>query len=1245
MNNKSGKRLIRCFLWGLVWMLSSLGVAISCLAIKNKNDSSEKQPVTSSDVRFEWSAGAGAPTDATISKVLDMYFDTETYDVYKKTSVGWVKIGNLKGQDGKDGVNGTNGKDASNIELRVENGYIQWKFESEQDSEWKKLIATIDLKGKDGVNAHNIELEVRDGYIQWKLDSDDETEWEPLISVEELKGKDGKNGSSFLTGYGIPAGGFGSDEDTYLDLGTMDLYLKIDGDWGTPVANIKGDKGDKGDPGKNVWLNYDGALWIGNKKTSYKLDPVVEDKVVENTLESFLNAEFEIKELNTLTPIAMMNGLLEKTGRTMYSNTLVQEITVYCDKDGKLAIGSAKVSDILNNKRYGAEFNINSRLYDVKKGENVIDLDHLIDEYSTLVIGGEGSTVDVYSVEQFDNNDDIGCYALVDYVNLNGYINKVNEISSKLAIKVKASVCETQSLLPVEDSSIKQECEKLISISSAAELNNDGLGLWGIYENDPENLRFAGKTIRKIDVAIKKITDLDDPYFYLYTYKFEYNSSNGKTDVNSGLPNLNNKAYFELSNPIKINIPKKYLTNAISVPYNLNSWVTIDGLNIEVPEGHSIMFTNKDTTVTIARTDGSAGYHFVSGSGTLFTSNTDLYLKQPSNAGVKKEVIPYIDFFVIKDTSLSAQREIFEDEELSYAENDLEVYNNLVDSSNFVYSNTSTIFPLMKNYSDEANKTRFSNSDIQSIQFFAKDGGLLEIGSYNLNTQNATQTKVFAVEKGTNTIKTNMFINDGETLYIGGGSSNIEIMCSAQNHEPIVKILGCVYDGAKTSLFKQNKEALSQEVLGKADSSYSLYGTNPWGLVESIDNESFSGKKLTQIDVLIKSSTVKVNPTIKLYTFKYDFTNEERTSNASKFSTWGYPKITEANKSFFKLSNEIKITIPLDLSNLETATSYVVDQWITVKNLNIDIPVGYGVAISNGTATIGRLSYKTEHPLHIMDIALGKPYDGRGNEAGYNSVPCIDFYYIEKTTVNDNLAEYYFKDKKLSVIGDSITTTTILNNFGGTEDDTWAKQVANELDMSIVKNGAISGMGVTNIQGRNGIGYVEANKLCVAGSPADIVGIFFGTCDIGVGVQAGELTEEIFTKAEAYYYAMKNGTSTEGLVPTNYAEAYAVAVYTLIQNEKTINNNYDLVVMCCTVPINGNSYNKPALLKGYNDAVRYVAEHYGCFIADFNSAGFTVDNYIEKTTDDGANTHPNIEGMDMLTAQFIKDMIATVDKW
>ena len=54
--------------------------------------------------------------------------------------------------------------------------------------------------------------------------------------------------TSLLAGTGVPGESLGSEGNTYIDLGTYDLYSKDGGVW-TLVGNIKGAKGDKGDPG------------------------------------------------------------------------------------------------------------------------------------------------------------------------------------------------------------------------------------------------------------------------------------------------------------------------------------------------------------------------------------------------------------------------------------------------------------------------------------------------------------------------------------------------------------------------------------------------------------------------------------------------------------------------------------------------------------------------------------------------------------------------------------------------------------------------------------------------------------------------------------------------------------------------------------------------------------------------------------------------------------------------------------
>lgn len=57
------------------------------------------------------------------------------------------------------------------------------------------------------------------------------------------------DGTAFLSGDGPPSSGTGADGDHYLDRVEGDLYLKVSGNWGLPVSNLRGPIGLKGDPG------------------------------------------------------------------------------------------------------------------------------------------------------------------------------------------------------------------------------------------------------------------------------------------------------------------------------------------------------------------------------------------------------------------------------------------------------------------------------------------------------------------------------------------------------------------------------------------------------------------------------------------------------------------------------------------------------------------------------------------------------------------------------------------------------------------------------------------------------------------------------------------------------------------------------------------------------------------------------------------------------------------------------------
>ncbi len=140
--------------------------------------------------------------------------DIDKYQIqYTDNSVSYFTVKN--GKDGEDGTDGkninfqiTNGflqckydndlewtnvlsideiTNASKIynEMRVNDGYIQWKYTYEADNQWRNLISLSTLAGEDGKDS---ELRVNDGYIQWRSSED----WENLIELNSLSGKDGR---------------------------------------------------------------------------------------------------------------------------------------------------------------------------------------------------------------------------------------------------------------------------------------------------------------------------------------------------------------------------------------------------------------------------------------------------------------------------------------------------------------------------------------------------------------------------------------------------------------------------------------------------------------------------------------------------------------------------------------------------------------------------------------------------------------------------------------------------------------------------------------------------------------------------------------------------------------------------------------------------------------------------------------------------------------------------------------------
>ena len=110
----------------------------------------------------------------------------------------------LKGDRGDQGLPGENGK---KVELQKSSTHVQWKYEGEQ--QWNDLIPLYEIKGDvgpegiagdqgargpKGENGNNIQLKIEAGYIKWKYDNESDESWKNLVDIEILRGPKGDRG-------------------------------------------------------------------------------------------------------------------------------------------------------------------------------------------------------------------------------------------------------------------------------------------------------------------------------------------------------------------------------------------------------------------------------------------------------------------------------------------------------------------------------------------------------------------------------------------------------------------------------------------------------------------------------------------------------------------------------------------------------------------------------------------------------------------------------------------------------------------------------------------------------------------------------------------------------------------------------------------------------------------------------------------------------------------------------------------
>lgn len=80
------------------------------------------------------------------------------------------------------------GKDGKSPVLRKGTTHIQWSYEGE--ASWTDLVSLSDISGTDGTNAKQVEIRSDQGFVQWRREGE---EWNNIVSLESISGSDGRD--------------------------------------------------------------------------------------------------------------------------------------------------------------------------------------------------------------------------------------------------------------------------------------------------------------------------------------------------------------------------------------------------------------------------------------------------------------------------------------------------------------------------------------------------------------------------------------------------------------------------------------------------------------------------------------------------------------------------------------------------------------------------------------------------------------------------------------------------------------------------------------------------------------------------------------------------------------------------------------------------------------------------------------------------------------------------------------------
>ncbi len=338
------------------------------------------------------------------------------------------------------------------------------------------LVVGLTKNGEQGKSAY--EIAVENGF------NGTEAEW-----LESLKGETGATGAAGATG-------------------------------ATGATGQQGPQGVQGNPGTDgisLYVGYDGYIWNGSDRTDFKTEDV---ELGSNTFEATLAIattsmkkyfENEYVDVNSNT-IALMANYLPTIGKTQYSGSTVQKVSVYVEEAGTLHIGTAKVADVVNARTTGASYTVTSTIHNVVAGVNELTLNLVVAEDETIVLGGSGSTAKLFVAKGVKNYDEAGNFALINGEENADLIVKTGEYADTIAVVVEASVSE--------ESLVFDDATSVLTEENIAEAGNSNeylvvSDISGPYWHQADYL--SGKRITQIGIPVVSVKSLDEnPFMHVF---------------------------------------------------------------------------------------------------------------------------------------------------------------------------------------------------------------------------------------------------------------------------------------------------------------------------------------------------------------------------------------------------------------------------------------------------------------------------------------------------------------------------------------------------------------------------------------------------------------------------------------------------------------------------------------------------------------------------------------------------------